>query len=85
LFKTGIEGRIAIVTDVGWNAVDANGSQGEAIIRADGEIVWSWRPRYLALKHAMMLAHHAGDGGKRDGSPGRARISRNTTAQGRPA
>ena len=27
-------------------------------------------------KFAMMLAHHAGDGGKRDGSPRRARISR---------
>jgi hypothetical protein len=49
LFQSGIEGRIAIVTDVGWNAVDANGSQGEAIVRADGEVVWSWRPRYLAL------------------------------------
>ncbi len=35
----------------------------------DGEVVWSWRPRDLALKFAMMLAHHAGDGGKRDGSP----------------
>ena len=47
LFKPGIEGRIAIVTDVGWNVVDANGSQGEAIVRADGEVVWSWRPRAL--------------------------------------
>jgi hypothetical protein len=42
--QPGIEGRIAIVTDVGWNAVDANGSQGEATIRADGEVVWSCSP-----------------------------------------
>ncbi len=33
-------------------------------------------PQGPALKFAMMLAHHAGDGGKRDGSPRRARISR---------
>ena len=50
LFWTGIEGRIAIVTDVGWNVVDANGPQDEAAVRADGEVVWSWRPNALALK-----------------------------------
>src|SRR6516225_7967984 len=35
-------------------------------------------------KLATMLAHRADDGGKRNGSPRRARISRKTTAQGRP-
>ena len=48
LFQPGIEGRIAIVTDVGWNVVDAKGPQDEAAIRADGEVVWSWRPKALA-------------------------------------
>src|SRR5665213_4266042 len=32
----------------------------------------------------MMLSHHAGDGGKKARSPGRARISRKAIAQGRP-
>src|SRR5689334_24689063 len=32
----------------------------------------------------MMLSHRAGDGGNKAWSPGRARISRKTTAQGRP-
>jgi hypothetical protein len=31
---------------------------------ADGEVVWSWRA-HAGAKLAMMLAHHAGDGGKR--------------------
>jgi hypothetical protein len=38
----------------------------------------------LARKFAMMLTHHAGEGGNRQGSPGRAPISRKTIAQGRP-
>jgi hypothetical protein len=33
-------------------------------------------PQCLGAKLATMLAHRADDGGKRDGSPGRARISR---------
>jgi hypothetical protein len=33
-------------------------------------------PQSLGAKLATMLAHRADDGGKRDGSPGRARISR---------
>ena len=44
LFWPEIEGRIAIVTDVGWNAVDAEGTDRRAALFADGEVVWSWRP-----------------------------------------
>jgi len=75
-FCSGLEGRIAIVTDVGWNVVDANGSQSEAIVRADGEVVWSWRPRALASSWRWCLRISASDGGKREGSPRRAPISR---------
>jgi len=43
---------------------------------ADGEVVWFWRPRDLALSFAHAPKALRGDGGKRDGSPRRARISR---------
>jgi len=43
---------------------------------ADGEIVWSWRPKALASSCRRCPAHRGGDGGKRDGSPRRVRISR---------
>jgi len=42
---------------------------------AYGEIVWSWRPERSGAKLPTMLAHRGDDGGKRNGSPGRARIS----------
>jgi hypothetical protein len=45
--------------------------------------VWFWRPD-AGAKFAKTLARLAGDGGKKARSPGRARISRNTIAQGRP-
>jgi len=35
------EGRIAIVTDVGRDAVDAGGARDERAHFADGEVVWS--------------------------------------------
>ena len=35
------EGRFAIVTDVGRDAVDAGGALTKALILADGEVVWS--------------------------------------------
>jgi hypothetical protein len=35
------EGRIAIVTDAGWDAVDAGGASDESVLHADGEVVWS--------------------------------------------
>jgi len=35
------EGRIAIVTDAGWDAVDAGSATDERAEFADGEVVWS--------------------------------------------
>ena len=36
-----LEGRLAIVTDAGRDAVDANGAQRRSALAADGEVVWS--------------------------------------------
>ena len=47
---------------------------------ADGEIVWSWRPKAGVTFREMTR----GNGDNKAWSPGRARISRNTIAQGRP-
>ena len=49
---------------------------------ADGEIVWSWRPDAGAKFSRTQFRES--DGGKRARSPGRARISRKTIAQGMP-
>ena len=35
------EGRIAIVTDVRRDAVDADGAERRTALEADGEVVWS--------------------------------------------
>ena len=35
------EGRLAIVTDAGRDAMDADGATDESIFFADGEVVWS--------------------------------------------
>ena len=63
------EGRIAIVTDAGWDAVDV--SELQRAIRApannsdaDGQAVWSWHPDADA-KLATTLSRHAGDGGQK--------------------
>jgi len=71
------EGRFAVVTtrEAGrrWTLMWLLTSAMEA----DGEIVWSWRPKGLALKQATMRKRIAAcDGGKRQGSPRRSRISR---------
>jgi hypothetical protein len=47
-----------------------------------GEVAWSWRPDAGAKSRRAPVLR--GDGGKRARSPRRARISRNTIAQGRP-
>jgi hypothetical protein len=47
---------------------------------ADGEIVWSWRRD----PGATLAELSAGHGGKKGRSPGRARISRQTIARGKP-
>ncbi len=39
--STPLEGRIAIVTDAGLDAVAAGGASDEGALRADGKIVWS--------------------------------------------
>ena len=59
---TSSEGRIAIVTDVGWDAVDAGLLRQTSAATADGEVVWFWRSE-AGAKSAMMLTRLAGDGG----------------------
>jgi hypothetical protein len=39
--STPLEGRIAIVTDAGLEAMDAGGASDESALLADGKIVWS--------------------------------------------
>ena len=39
--STPVEGRIAIVTDAGLDAMDAGGAKDESVLLADGEVVWS--------------------------------------------
>ena len=62
------EGRIAIVTNV--EAGSGGRETSQRIFRADergladGQAVWSWHPD-AGVKLAMMLTHHAGDGGKK--------------------
>jgi hypothetical protein len=38
------EGRFAIVTNVGWDAMDAFAYAKTSGANADGEVVWSWPP-----------------------------------------
>jgi hypothetical protein len=38
--STPLEGRIAIVTDAGLDAMDASGASDESVLLADGEVVW---------------------------------------------
>src|SRR6266700_6205149 len=59
---------------------------------ADGEVVWSWHPLLMLSRVETPSAQPVfdvsfnprGDGGKRNSSPGRARISRKTIAWGMP-
>ena len=44
-------GAIAIVTNVGWDAVDASSATDERGLLADGEAVWFWRP-FAGVKSA---------------------------------
>ncbi len=61
------------------DAMDAACCETNSMI-ADGEIVWSWRPKAGATFREMTR----GNGDNKAWSPGRSRISRNTIAQGRP-
>ena len=72
---------VRVVTDVGRDAMDANALAGRAARLADGEVVWSWRPLAGAksvdddrLMTVTMMSR----------TPGRARSSVNTIAQGMP-
>ena len=49
---------------------------------ADGEVAWSWPPDAEAKSAGM--TSDADDGSKKARFPGRVRISRKTTARGRP-
>src|SRR6266700_5270176 len=59
---------------------------------ADGEVVWSWHPLLMLSRVETPSAQPVfdvsfnprGDGGKRNSSPGRSRISRKTIAWGMP-
>jgi hypothetical protein len=59
---------------------------------ADGEVVWSWHPLLVSSRaeaHSAqpgyeMPCNPCGDGGKRNSSPGRSRITRKTIAWGMP-
>ena len=62
------EGRIAIVTDVGRDAVDAIAAQ-TTDAGADGQAVWSWRSE-AGAKSAMMLRITPSDGGNQAMVPG---------------
>ena len=80
---TADEGRLAIVTNVAVRCDGRESLRKTNAARADGEIVWSWRPK-AGAKSAKTLSRLAGDGDNKAWSPGRARISRKTIAQGRP-
>jgi len=56
--------------------VDVKALSDEQRLITDGEVVWSWRPRALASSWRWCLRISANDGGKREGSPRRAPISR---------
>src|SRR5207237_5437302 len=71
-------------------ALDPAKPHGKAGLLAYGETVWSVvaTVKLLRRRHARQPARwrefRDRDGGKRNSSPGRARISRQTIAQGRP-
>jgi len=85
LFHPGIEGRIAVVTDAGWNAVDAEAGERRAAASRTAKSCGPGAPMQGAKLARMRQTHRADDGGKQAGSPGRTRISRKAIAQGRPA
>jgi hypothetical protein len=55
------EGRLAIATNAGQGAVDADPLAWRARDLADGEAVWSRRPD-AGVNLVTMLAHRTGDG-----------------------
>src|SRR6266849_5929559 len=64
-----LQGRIAIVTDVGMGCGGRFGDALTSGVDADGEVVWSWR----SDAGAKLAELSADDGGNQAWSPGRAR------------
>jgi hypothetical protein len=64
------EGRFAIVTNVGRDAVDADGADDERRMRRTAK---SCGPDAPTLASSLRKATFTGDGGKKARSPGRAR------------
>ena len=62
------EGRLAIVTNVGRDAVDATERETSAAV-ADGEAVWFWRPE-AGVKFARTPTRRADDGVNKAVVPG---------------
>jgi len=63
-----IRGALRTSPTLRWDAVDAGDGEDE---RADGEVVWSWRPDAgVKLPRSTLLE---GEGGKKARLPGRAR------------
>src|ERR1700745_150633 len=63
---------VRVVTNVGRNAVDVEALTDERRLSRTVKSCGPGAPKSGA-KSALMLAHHAGEGGKRDGSPRRSR------------
>ena len=66
------EGRLAIVTNVGWDAVDASSATDERGLLVDGEAVWFWRPE-AGVKFARRQRVARMTGSTKRWSPRRAR------------
>ena len=64
------EGRLAIVTNVGWDAVAATARETSAS-GADGEAVWFWRPE-AGVKFARTPTRRANDGVNKAVVPGKS-------------
>ena len=65
------EGRLAIVTNVGWDAVDVSSATDERGLFADGEAVWFWRPE-AGVKFARTPTRRADDGVNKAVVPGKS-------------
>ena len=66
------EGRLAIVTNVGRDAVDAGSATDERGLLVDGEAVWFWRPE-AGVKFARRQRVARMTGSTKRWSPRRAR------------
>jgi hypothetical protein len=74
------EGRFAIVTDVGRDAVDAAALLTNSA-QADGEVVWFWRPDAGVKSGGFIPARRRWQESR---SPGSTKETVKTIAQGRP-